>query len=409
MRRILLLGMAVLLVMVALPGYGQEHEGYTNFTSIAEVKAQNEGTRVALICNENIYVTSYGLNPTFIRDNSGTMAVGSLLGEYGKLLNGILYGTYTKENGVSELKEAEFVGTWENYYDGTIAAVQITEDEYWEHECELVQMPITQSFSAINQAVIFPQDIIDYIPHNTTTITAYVYPTPDKKMRFLSGDFACGVNMELYDDQPTIITSQDAKFKIMYNINRSFKAGCWYTLVTPGVLSSWSFNYTLAEFQSAENGVLMFNTVQSSSYKAGRPYLIKFDEDQSYIYGYVTVKNETPQVIYGGEYNFVGTYSPTQPADGSYYLSANNTIRPLASGGTINGFRAYFEPATPNAAKARAFCIDGMTTAIEDIVGGEELLGIPQKVYTVNGLYAGDDLEDLPKGVYIVNGKKIIK
>ena len=66
-------------------------------------------------------------------------------------------------------------------------------------------------------------------------------------------------------------------------------------------------------------------------------------------------------------------------------------------------------PASPNAAKARAFCIDGVTTAIEDIVGGEELLGIPQKVYTVNGQYAGDDLEDLPKGVYIVNGKKIIK
>lgn len=50
-----------------------------------------------------------------------------------------------------------------------------------------------------------------------------------------------------------------------------------------------------------------------------------------------------------------------------------------------------------------------MTTAIEDLVGGEELLGIPQKVYTVNGQYAGDDLEALPKGVYIVNGKKIIK
>lgn len=114
-------------------------------------------------------------------------------------------------------------------------------------------------------------------------------------------------------------------------------------------------------------------------------------------------------MITKGDYNFVGTLNPVQPADGSYYLSANNTIRPLASGGTINAFRAYFEPATPNAAKARAFCIDGVTTAIEDIVGGEELLGIPQKVYTVNGQYAGDDLETLPKGVYIVNGKKIIK
>ena len=143
--------------------------------------------------------------------------------------------------------------------------------------------------------------------------------------------------------------------------------------------------------------------------EAGKPYLVKFNKDREYFGGTITLNSATAQSISGGDYNFVGTLNPVQPVDGSYYLSANNTIKPLASGGTIKAFRAYFEPASPNAAKARAISIDGMTTAIEDIVGGEELLGLPQKIYTVGGQYVGDDLNALPKGVYLVNGKKIIK
>ena len=137
--------------------------------------------------------------------------------------------------------------------------------------------------------------------------------------------------------------------------------------------------------------------------------MVKSEINQIKAYYYIIEDVDGQISVNGGDYNFVGTLEPTQPADGSYYLSANNTIKPLASGGTINGFRAYFEPATPNAAKARAISIDGMTTAIEDIEGGAELLGLPQKVYTVSGQYVGDDLEALPKGVYVVNGKKIIK
>ena len=405
MRRFLLLGMAVLLGMMALPSYGQTID-YTPVSSIGEIKHLAEGTKVALICNNNVAVTTSDMNPTFLKDWTGAMAVNEVFAECYKYLKGTLYGTYTRENGVTELKDIEFDGTWDKYIENYEADErEITEDEYWDYECQLVSMPITTSFSVICFNA-YGTNVNEYIPHNQTTVTGYVYPTPDHKKRFIYNGWGNGVNIDFYDNTTNTITSQDSQFKILYEVHRSFNAGCWYSIVLPGSYST--YNCTLAEFVSANDGVLTFKT--ATSFKAGKPYLIKFNSDVDKISGsYISVNSDTPQTVSGGEYNFVGTYSPVQPKDGSYYLTANNTIRPLASGGTIKGFRAYFEPASPNAAKARAFCIDGVTTAIEDIVGGEELFGIPQKVYTVNGQYAGDDLEALPKGVYIVNGKKIIK
>ena len=115
-------------------------------------------------------------------------------------------------------------------------------------------------------------------------------------------------------------------------------------------------------------------------------------------------------MVSGFNYNFVGSFEPTQPSEGTYYLSSGNTLKPLASGGTIKGFRAYFEPTTPNASLARAISIDGEVTAIENINFGDNILfGQPKKIYNLNGQYVGDNLDALPKGVYLVNGKKVTK
>ena len=202
-------------------------------------------------------------------------------------------------------------------------------------------------------------------------------------------------------------------------IYRTLKENQWNTACLPFTVNSANASKYIGECSYAtlskiEDGTIYFTSVDISngeSISAGTPFLIKPSSEINKINAnYYIIENVSGQIsVNGGDYNFVGTLEPTQPADGSYYLTEGNTIKPLASGGTIKAFRAYFEPATPYAAKARAISIDGMTTAIEDIEGGAELLGLPQKVYTVNGQYAGDDLESLPKGVYIVNGKKIIK
>ena len=216
-------------------------------------------------------------------------------------------------------------------------------------------------------------------------------------------------NMFLYDNE-------DYDFPDIANIcqriilNRSFVADKWHTFIFPIDFQFYDNSVEFAKFVSCTDGVLQFTT--TDKYEAGVPYLIKFNSDKSQFelwtwYGTFSnpVNNDS-----NSDFNFVGSYSSMTPKEGSYYLSANNTIKPISKGGTIKSFRAYFEPNTPNGAMARAISIDGMVTAIEDIDFGDDTFDKQsQKIYNISGQHLGNDLNALPKGVYVVNGKKIIK
>ena len=87
--------------------------------------------------------------------------------------------------------------------------------------------------------------------------------------------------------------------------------------------------------------------------------------------------------------------------------SANDTIRPLASGGTIKGFRAFFKKKTSSAAPARAISIDGVVTSVNDVeIDGLFPDNSNAPVYNLNGQRVNDSSK---KGLYIQNGKKIIR
>ena len=295
----------------------------------------------------------------------------------------------------------------------------ITEEQIADYDCQKVSLDLCNE-----DVVIFDECGTKFVagqerlPGGATRVSGIVYLTPDQEKRIAI--FYQSTFLSLLSEDEPYNYRKISRLSSDRCIQRPFKKDCWNTACFPFLIGTECANTLMdgnadyAIYTGTDNGVLVFEKYNftSGEIPAGQPILIKPQED----YSELVLPNEAylddisgQFVVNGGDYNFVGTLEPVQPADGSYYLSANNTIRPLASGGTINAFRAYFEPATPNAAKARALSIDGVTTAIEDIVGGEELLGIPQRVYTVNGQYAGDDLEALPKGVYIVNGKKIIK
>ena len=77
----------------------------------------------------------------------------------------------------------------------------------------------------------------------------------------------------------------------------------------------------------------------------------------------------------------------------------------MAQGGTINAFRAFFEPSTPNAAKAKAISIDGETTDINDIIINDQKLG-EQVIYNLNGQRLNNSERG---GLYIINGKKVVR
>lgn len=208
-------------------------------------------------------------------------------------------------------------------------------------------------------------------------------------------------------------------------VQRNFVANMWHSLVLPfDIDNRWG---DLAVLESASDGVLYFQTV--NIVRRGHPFLLKPNASYDEIYNIekpedilffdwedmmngglkVMLDSETLYPETCGDYRFVPTFNATQPASGTFYLTAGNTIRPLADGGTIKGLRAYFEPTTPMAAKARAINVDGITTAISEVCIADDLSENTAKVYSVNGMVVGDNLDNLPKGVYVINGKKVIK
>ena len=381
----------------------------TNVSTIAEMKTLPENTFVALKNDNGISLLSSVGSQLFARDETGAMMISDgNTGNNNVIIKDVLYGIYTREHGVTEIKNVQYYGNYDWDFDYSLMnPVAITEAEYQDHECDYVVIYPQNDVHVSSSIEPLTNDAIWYTPHNATTvITGYVFPTEERGMRFVANPFSfC---MTLTEDGDNIITEQDSQVGIYCRMNRQLVRNKWQTFIFPITSDYFRTAYfDAAEFVSSENGVLQFQT--ATTLVSGKPYLVKPKSNFTTFSGFITVNNSSPVVEYGGDYNFVGTYNPIQPADGTYYLSEGNTIKPLASGGTIKGFRAYFEPATPNAAHARAISIDGMTTAIEDIVGGEELLGLPQKIYTIGGQYVGDDLDALPKGVYLVNGKKIIK
>lgn len=196
-------------------------------------------------------------------------------------------------------------------------------------------------------------------------------------------------------------------------VPRILNKGKWYTLCLPFDIKTSSYKGEYAKFDGASNGTLSFKTANISTIPAGTPIMYKPESDMTSPFN-GTVKIDSGDPVYDsqGEYSFVGTFNPVQPKDGSYYLSEGNTIRPLAPGGIIKAFRAYFEPATPNAALARSISIDGMTTAINEIEWGDGnpfISPTDNRIYNLEGQMVGNALEQLPKGIYIVNGKKVLK
>lgn len=357
-------------------------------------------------------------NKVFFNDGTGCLIIDYYNSDQCRYryVKGTIIGRYTNETGLPELKSLRGDLTLCIYEDDGMDYYEeykiVSTSDYWDNIGNLVEIDIDHEDFIVEDLyglhwVYYssPNNIITKINASNfhVRVNGIAYPTPEGKPRIVLTRSLNTMITYLPDD----ITSYPEIPYTTVTVERQLKKGQWNTLCLP--FEFGYYNGTCATFVSGNDGVLSFKTT-TSSISAGQPFLFKPNYDyQSVSKSGFHLKAISPKTKNGGEYKFVGTLTPVHPQDGSYYLTANNTIKPLASGGTINAFRAYFEPTSTYSAQARAISIDGMTTAIEDIVGGEELLGIPQKVYTVNGQYAGDDLEDLPKGVYIVNGKKIIK
>ena len=405
--------------VTGIPLYNNGNNVDYTTTKMADIQHYPEGSTFKYT-SEKITISLSNSNYKVLTDGDGGMVVkGSVImpnniyTEMGRAFHGTIYGTVTKENGGPEIIYAVFDIEQDEYEGGDIIVKKIKEEEYYDHQCELVTMPISSE--------IYMWDMVDaYGPSRTIVppgdnyyVSGIVFPNPDGSKRMILTPHGGYDGFVFSDDDYTEITESFIGYPLY--VERSMEKNKWYTIVYPCHLNiypySWSDTYAL--FESCNDGVLTFKTINSqTNVPAGTPMLIKPKYNKTSISATIEITGDTPLITEGGDYNFVGTFKPVQPKDGSYYLSGGNTIRPLASGGTIGLFRAYFEPATPNVAMARSISIDGMTTAINDIEWGDGnpfIAPTDNRIYNLEGQMVGNNLVQLPKGIYIVNGKKVLK
>ena len=388
---------------------------YNTLQSFSELYTQPAGSIVKVDFNDATMLKCDDML-WIIRDNSGCVFIqtddmiknNTFYPNNENIVSGTLYGVVNKDFECAQLVGATIKNGSFLSKQGNTAPKCILEENYLDNIGEYVTMPFTSDVimwditgnnpTYKNPQVVSPESMTNYC------ISGYVFPTANNETRFLYSNLssACGIVFsEVFNNDINAgKTGQGC------TIARRMEEGKWYSLILP-------FDFTndrgpIAEFVSAENGTLTFQTV--NSVEAGHPFLFKPSYNINSLWGTIALNSSNPQRIYGTDYNFVGVFNDSQPIDGCYYLAAGATIKPLSSGGTIKGLRAYFEPNIPATARTRSITldIDGQTTAISDVVWGEEEDNA-EAIYDLKGQYVGNNKDALRKGVYIINGKKFMK
>lgn len=184
-------------------------------------------------------------------------------------------------------------------------------------------------------------------------------------------------------------------------LNRTLRKDYWNTFSVPfdAVIPE---GWTVMEFKSADNNVISFS--EASSLEAGKPYLVKPENDVTNpVFENVVVESIDGQTVGEGDYKFVAQiYNKSLATDGTVaYLATDGYVKKLTSGG-IKGLRAYFiVPATGAEARIAFIDYDGDTTGIS-----EKTMKVNEGIiYDLNGRR----VENMGKGIYVVNGKKIVK
>ena len=195
-------------------------------------------------------------------------------------------------------------------------------------------------------------------------------------------------------------------------LKRTLTVNEWNTFCVPfdipsgNALLNSSF-CTVKEFDKVEGTTMYLKT--ATEMKAGKPYLVKPTVAISNPrFENVTVAATSPSEVGSDTYKFVGLYSTkefsSEETSTSYILvSGGNLVNPTAS--TMKGMRAYFT-CTGKAGVAPRVDIDGVETALSEVVGSEEITD--GRIYNLRGMYVGNDSSRLAKGIYIKNGKKVV-
>ena len=202
----------------------------------------------------------------------------------------------------------------------------------------------------------------------------------------------------------------DVSGKINVTLTRKFSTQYYNTVCLPFSLNEAQIQAAFgsdarvyAYDNSRNDGVIYFNS--SDKVVANVPFLLTTStENGVFNFDNVTIESGEP-VATGTDYDYVGNYDGkiTLP-DGTYFFNSNTFYRSMGKS-TMKGYRAYFKEHESAGSRPIKLVIDGMPTAIENILAPESG---DADIYSTDGVKM-QDFKNLQKGVYINGHNKVLK
>lgn len=202
----------------------------------------------------------------------------------------------------------------------------------------------------------------------------------------------------------------DVNGKINVTLTRKFSTQYYNTVCLPFSLNEAQIQTAFgsdarvyAYDNSRNDGVIYFDS--SDKVVANVPFLLTTStENGVFNFDNVTIESGEP-VATGTDYDYVGNYDGkiTLPY-GTYFFNSNTFYRSIGKS-TMKGYRAYFKEHESAGSRPIKLVIDGMPTAIENILAPESG---DADIYSTDGVKM-QDFKNLQKGVYINGHNKVLK
>lgn len=220
--------------------------------------------------------------------------------------------------------------------------------------------------------------------------------------------------------------------KVILKDRTLVKDGNWNTLCLPFALSNFNGTplqgATVMKFKTEtskfENGTLTLNFQSANNIEAGKPYIVKWNNDdpiENPEFVGVTVKNTAAMTITTnnpGDVSFVGSYNPVNIGSEDktkLYMGVNSdnesTLYYPSGAMTIGACRAYFQLNNgivagdlANGVRSIVLNFDDEATGIVSIAQETEI--VKDGWFSLNGMKL--DKQPTTKGLYIQNGRKVI-
>ena len=281
--------------------------------------------------------------------------------------------------------------------------------------------------------------------YNATTLTPVDFPTQDDKPILYDGALVDLTGIVSREGTKTILTAtdrrdldpvvfvidEDKEFvspddniqDVVVRLKRTLSKDYWNTFCVPFSLPG--IPGEIGVFTEVEGSTMIFTW--DSSFEAGKPYLVKPDDDiVNPVFRDIELSATAAQDIKNGDFHFMGTYGPTDMGTENggqqvlFLKSDGKLYTPAPGNNRIKGMRAYFR--APKGAEARV-SIDG---AEQTVIGDATRLNdkgkmINDHVYDLQGRRLSplssplgsaaslvEEPSSLKKGLYIVNGKKLL-